>query len=118
MWRDFTFVEDLVAATVAITARFPEMGKPVVGESLSAVAPYRVLNIGGGRSTELMDFIASLERAMGIEARLNMMPMRPGDVVATEADTRLLQAIVGELPVTPLDEGINQCVAWFNQNAS
>jgi Nucleoside-diphosphate-sugar epimerases len=113
MRRDFTYVEDLVTALVAVMTRIPELGKPVEGDSLSAVAPFRILNIGGGRPTELMDFIASLERALGIKARLNMMPMQPGDVVATEADTGLLQALVGELPATPLDVGIDRFVEWF-----
>lgn len=113
MRRDFTYVEDLVTALVAVMTRIPELGKPVEGDSLSAVAPFRILNIGGGRPTELMDFITSLERALGIKAKLNMMPMQPGDVVATEADTALLQALVGELPGTPLDVGIDRFVDWF-----
>jgi len=117
MRRDFTYVEDLVAALAAIMPRVPVLGEPVEGDSLSAVAPFRLLNIGGGRPVELMDFIASLERAMGRKAELNMLPMQPGDVVATEADTALLQALVGELPCTPLDEGIDRFVAWFRDYA-
>ncbi|WP_375597116.1 NAD-dependent epimerase/dehydratase family protein [Devosia sp. Naph2] len=117
MRRDFTYVEDLVAALAAVMPRVPVLGEPVEGDSLSAVAPFRLLNIGGGRPVELMDFIASLERAMGRKAELNMLPMQPGDVVATEADTALLQALVGELPCTPLDEGIDRFVAWFRDYA-
>lgn len=113
MRRDFTYVEDLTAAMEAIMTRAPVMGQPVAGDSLSAVAPFRLLNIGGGRPVELMDFIASLERAMGTKAKLNMLPMQPGDVIATQADTSLLQALVGELPDTSLDEGIDTFVAWF-----
>jgi UDP-glucuronate 4-epimerase len=113
MRRDFTYVEDLVAAMVAIMDRPPVQGGAVDGDSLSPVAPYRLLNIGGGRPIELMDFIASIERAMGIRAKLNMLPMQPGDVVATEADTALLKTLVGHLPSTPLDEGIDRFVAWF-----
>jgi UDP-glucuronate 4-epimerase len=113
MRRDFTYVDDLVAALLAIMTRIPVMGEPVEGDSLSAVAPYRLLNIGGGRPAELMDFIASIERAMGAKVKLNMLPMQPGDVVATEADTALLKALVGELPNTPLDLGIDRFVAWF-----
>lgn len=117
MRRDFTYVDDLVAALEAIMPRVPAMGEPVEGDSLSAVAPFRLLNIGGGRPVELMDFIASLERAMGRKAELNMLPMQPGDVVATEADTALLRALVGELPSTPLDVGIDRFVAWFRDYA-
>lgn len=118
MRRDFTYVEDLVAALAAIMPRVPVLGEPVEGDSLSAVAPFRLLNIGGGRPVELMDFIASLERAMGRKAELNMLPMQPGDVVATEADTALLRALVGDLPCTPLDEGIDRFVAWFRDYAT
>ena len=84
-------------------------GDHVMGWNTTVIAP---------PEGNMADFIASLERALGMEARLNMMPMQPGDVVATEADTGLLQALVGELPGTPLDEGINHFVAWFNQHAS
>ncbi len=118
MRRDFTYVDDLVAAMVAISNRAPVMGEPVEGDSLSPVAPFRLLNIGGGRPVELMDFIASIERAMGAKALLNMLPMQAGDVVATEADTTLLRALVGELPATPLDEGIDRFIAWYRDYAT
>lgn len=118
MRRDFTYVGDLVAAMAAIMERPPIKGEPVDGDSLSAVAPFRLLNIGGGRPVELVDFIASIERAMGMKAKINMLPMQPGDVVATEADTTLLKALVGELPSTPLDEGIDRFVAWFRDYAA
>lgn len=117
MRRDFTYVEDLVTMMAAIMDKPPVMGQPVAGDSLSPVAPYRVLNIGGGQPVELMDFIASIERAMGMKARLNMLPMQPGDLVATEADTDLLKTLVGELPGTALDDGIDQFVAWFRDYA-
>ena len=116
MLRDFTYVDDLVSAMVAIMSEIPLKGRPVDGDSLSAVAPYRLLNIGGGRPVQLMDFIAVLERAMGIKAELNMLPMQPGDVVATEADTALLTRLIGEQPATPLDEGIDRFVAWFDKH--
>ncbi|WP_343030788.1 NAD-dependent epimerase/dehydratase family protein [Devosia marina] len=115
MQRDFTYVSDLVAAMVAIMEKAPVMGRPVAGDSLSAVAPFRLLNLGGGRPVALMEFIASIERAMGANARLNVLPMQPGDVVATQADTALLKALIGELPTTPLDVGIGRFVAWFRE---
>lgn len=118
MQRDFTYVEDLAAAMVAIMDCVPVHGHPVEGDSLSGVAPYRLLNIGGGRPVELMDFIASIERALGLKAQLNMLPMQPGDVVATEADTRLLQTLVGALPNTSLDDGIDRFVAWFRNSSA
>lgn len=113
MRRDFTFVDDLVDAIARLMERAPETGKGVAHDSLSEVAPFRIVNIGGGRPTELMDFIGALERALGVKAQLNLLPMQPGDVVATEADTRLLQALIGAMPQTPMDVGVARFVAWF-----
>ncbi len=113
MRRDFTFVDDLVDAIARLMERAPETGKGVAHDSLSEVAPFRIVNIGGGRPTELMDFISALERALGVKAQLNLLPMQPGDVVATEADTRLLQALIGAMPQTPMDVGVARFVAWF-----
>ncbi|MBU1335688.1 MAG: NAD-dependent epimerase/dehydratase family protein [Alphaproteobacteria bacterium] len=113
MRRDFTFVDDLVDAIARLMERAPETGKGVAHDSLSEVAPFRIVNIGGGRPTELMDFIGVLERALGVKAQLNLLPMQPGDVVATEADTRLLQALIGAMPQTPMDVGVARFVAWF-----
>jgi UDP-glucuronate 4-epimerase len=113
MRRDFTYVDDLVAAIVALMDTPPRQGEPVARDSLSAVAPFRTVNIGGGRPVELMDFIAALEHALGQRAILNMLPMQPGDVVATEADTGLLRALVGELPQTSLEDGVRQFAVWY-----
>ncbi|MFP9137845.1 NAD-dependent epimerase/dehydratase family protein [Devosia sp. XGJD_8] len=113
MRRDFTFVDDLVDAIARLMERAPETGKGVAHDSLSEVAPFRIVNIGGGRPTELMDFISALERALGVKAQLNLLPMQPGDVVATEADTDLLQALIGAMPQTPVDVGVARFVAWF-----
>src|SRR5690606_29440830 len=98
MRRDFTYVDDLVAAIAGLMARPPELGRPVPHDSLSAVAPFRSVNIAGGRPTELMDFIGAMERAAGRKAQLNMLPMQLGDVVATKADTSLLRALIGAMP--------------------
>lgn len=116
MRRDFTYVADLVASISALMEQVPEIGKPVEHDSLSAVAPFRVVNIAGGKPTELMDFIRTLEQAAGVEAKLNMLPMQPGDVVATESDTQLLQALIGAVPETPVSEGVGQFVAWYKNH--
>ena len=115
MRRDFTYVDDLVTALVSLADKAPVIGKPVAHDSLSAVAPFRAVNIGGGRPAELMDFIGAFETAIGRKAQLNMLPMQAGDVVATEADTRLLQALVGTLPETPIEVGVARFVAWFKE---
>ncbi|WEK05669.1 MAG: NAD-dependent epimerase/dehydratase family protein [Candidatus Devosia phytovorans] len=116
MRRDFTYVDDLVASITALMERVPEQGQPVEHDSLSAVAPFRVVNIAGGKPTELMDFIRTLESAAGVTAKLNMLPMQPGDVVATESDTRLLQALIGAVPETSVSEGVGQFVAWYKNH--
>ncbi|WP_369684752.1 NAD-dependent epimerase/dehydratase family protein [Devosia ginsengisoli] len=113
MQRDFTYVDDLVAAIDRLKDVVPELGRPVAHDSLSAVAPFRVVNIAGGRQTELMDFIATIEAALGQKAELNMLPMQPGDVVATQSDTALLRELVGQLPETPVKTGVARFVDWF-----
>ena len=113
MWRDFTFVDDLVDALVALMTRPP--GKSPVGpqDSLSPAAAHRVVNIGGGRPVKLTDFIDALEAAIGRPAQRRMMPMQPGDVPATSASVDLLDALVGARPSTPLATGVAAFVAWY-----
>jgi UDP-glucuronate 4-epimerase len=114
MRRDFTYVDDLVEALARLAQVPPEPGKPVSGhDSLSAVAPFRVVNIAGGQPRELMDFIRAIEMAAGRKAKLNLMPMQPGDVTATESDTTLLRELIGVLPETPLETGISHFMTWF-----
>lgn len=117
MRRDFTYVDDLVDAMARLIPVVPQMDNPVPGDSLSAVAPFRVVNIGGGHAIGLMDFIAALEHALGLKAVLNMVPMQRGDVVATEADTTLLHTLVGALQDTGVEEGVRRFVEWFTTYA-
>ncbi|MHA6690285.1 NAD-dependent epimerase/dehydratase family protein [Devosia sp. A449] len=116
MRRDFTYVDDLVAAIGKLMELPPELGKPVAHDSLSAVAPFRSVNIAGGRPTELIDFIGAMERAAGRKAQLNMLPMQPGDVVATQSDTRLLRALIGEMPETSVETGVARFFDWFQSH--
>lgn len=114
MRRDFTYVDDLVDAIARLVDRAPELGRPVgPTDSLSPVAPFRTVNIAGGKPVELMDFIGAIERAMGKDAVLNLLPMQPGDVVATESDTTLLNALIGAIPATPVETGVSRFVDWF-----
>lgn len=117
MRRDFTYVDDLVDAIVRLAVLPPVTGKPVSpSDGLSAVAPYRVVNIAGGQPTELMDFIKAVETAIGKPATLNMLPMQAGDVVATQSDTSLLQALVGQLPETPVAVGVQRFADWYKDH--
>jgi UDP-glucuronate 4-epimerase len=112
--RDFTYVDDLVEAMVRLMAAPPLLGRPAVGaaDSLSPVAPWRVVNIGPGHPTALMEFVAAIERALGREAKLNFLPMQKGDAPATFARADLLWALTGYRPTTPLDEGVAAYCAW------
>ena len=75
--------------------------------------PGRVINIGAGQPVNLMDFIGALETALGQTAEKNFLEMQPGDVPATWADAQLLEKLVGKLPQTPLETGVEQFVGWF-----
>ncbi len=113
MRRDFTYVDDLVASIVALVD-VPPGDTPVSDkDSLSPVAPWRVVNIGNNSPEELGDFIAAIEQAVGREAQKNMLPMQPGDVPATWADTDLLRALIGFRPTTPMADGVRAFVKWY-----
>ncbi len=115
--RDFTYVDDLTEALwrlLPLAPPRPESGRePLPGDSLSPVAPFRIVNIGNAQPVALMDYIAAIEAATGVEARKNFLPMQPGDVPATWADTALLRALTGFSPQTPVGEGVARFVAWY-----
>jgi len=116
MKRDFTYVEDLVHALYLLSDHAPVRPEDAAvseGDSLSPVAPFRVLNIGNAAPEPLMDFIDALEDATGVEAKKNMMDMQAGDVVATWANAGLLEKITGYRPATPMREGVAKFVAWY-----
>lgn len=120
MFRDFTYVDDLVhAIRLLIDTPPPQVdgrGDAVPGDSLSPVAPFRTMNIGNGASVALMDFITEIENSLGMEIRKNMMEMQKGDVPATWANTDLLEALTGYRPNTPVSEGIAKFVAWYRDH--
>lgn len=114
MSRDFTYVDDLVEAIVRLVDAVPVVGAPVGDfDTLSPVAPWRMVNIGGGAPAPLMDYVAALEAAMGMEARKTFLPMQDGDVPATWASSELLEALTGYRPSTPIDRGVPAFVDWF-----
>jgi UDP-glucuronate 4-epimerase len=113
MRRDFTYVDDLVAAIGRLIDVVPGTGPAVEGDSLSPVAPWRVVNIGNGAPVALMDFIRAIEAATGRQAVLNLMPMQAGDVPATWADGQLLRRLTGDQPHTEVSEGVARFVDWY-----
>lgn len=112
--RDFTYVDDLVEAIRALIDVVPHHpAMPLPGDSLSPVSTFRIVNIGNGRPIPLRDFIAELEAATGRKARLQLLPMQPGDVEATWADTTLLQRLIGPRQQTPMSVALRRHVDWF-----
>jgi UDP-glucuronate 4-epimerase len=117
MRRDFTFIDDLVEAITRLLDRSPAIGKPVTFEggadTLSPVAPWRVVNIAGGQPVPLLEFVEAIEVALGQRAKRILLPMQPGDVRETFADHRLLEALTGYRPQTPLSVGVPAFVEWY-----
>lgn len=114
MARDFTHVSDLVRGIRLLMNAPPVVGKPVLAnDTLSPIAPHRVVNIGNGQKVPLMTFITALENALGFEIKKNMMDMQMGDVPGTWANTDLLHALTGFRPQTSIEDGIAQFVEWY-----
>ncbi|MEP0964111.1 MAG: NAD-dependent epimerase/dehydratase family protein [Roseobacter sp.] len=116
MYRDFTYVSDLVRAVRllidAVPVR-PENGIVPEGDSLSPVAPFRVVNIGNSGKVKLLEFIEAIEISLGKKALRNYLPMQKGEVPATFADVSLLQDLTGFSPDTTIQNGIDEFVRWF-----
>ena len=117
MYRDFTYVDDLVQAIRLLIDKAPVRPAAVEdiapGDSLSPVAPYRVVNIGNSDKVSLLAFIEAIEDRLGKKAIRNYMPMQMGDVLATWADASLLQQLTGYRPQTDYRDGIRNFVEWF-----
>ena len=116
MERDFTYIDDIVEGVVRVIAR-PPVGNPAWSgqqpEPASSPAPYKIYNIGNQNPVRLLDFIATLEAELGLEAKKEFLPMQPGDVRATFADVSDLTADFGYKPDTPIQVGIQRFMAWY-----
>jgi UDP-glucuronate 4-epimerase len=116
MKRDFTYIDDLVEAIVRLSSCIPGeepvSRSPEAPDTLSPVAPWRLVNIAGGYPVGLLDFIRTIEKCLGREAVLNLMPMQPGDMRETYADYRLLESLTGYRPSTPVEVGVQAFVDW------
>ena len=115
MYRDFTFVDDIVNGIIALIKKVPnvkQLGK-IKNDSLSPVAPFRILNIGNTRKVYLLDFINALEKEIGKKAIRNYMPMQKGDVKMTLSDTSLLKKLTGYNPKTNYRTGIKKFLKWY-----
>jgi len=121
LWRDFTAVEDLVEGVTRLIPLAPPLpdkrGELLTGDSLSPVAPHRIVNVGNSDKVALMDFIRTLETLLGRKAICNFLPMQPGDVPATWADCSLLERLTGFRPQTDLATGLARFVDWYRDYA-
>lgn len=117
MYRDFTYVTDLVRAIRllidAVPVRADSAADIAEGDSLSPVAPWRVVNIGNGEKVALEEFIAAIEAATGKPAKKHYMEMQKGDVPATWADNSLLRHLTGYRPETDIRTGMSAFVEWY-----
>ena len=118
MSRDFTYIDDLVSGMRLLIEAVPQSldldtTYSKATDSKSDVAPFRVVNIGNAKPEKLTSFIEAIEKAVGIKAVKNMLPMQEGDVPATWADTTLLEELTGYKPQTELADGVQNFVRWF-----
>lgn len=117
MYRDFTYVDDLVRGIrllMDVPPVRPDCRDDIEpGDSLSPVAPYRIVNIGNSQKVKLLDFVDAIEACLGKEAIRNYMDMQMGDVPATWANAELLQRLTGYRPQTDFRDGIATFVGWF-----
>ncbi|MBY4836860.1 NAD-dependent epimerase [Pantoea sp. DY-5] len=118
MTRDFTYIDDIAEAIVRLQDVIPQPDEKwtvEAGSPASSSAPYRVYNIGNSQPTSLMTYIESLEKALGIEAKKNMLPMQPGDVLGTSADTQPLYEAINFRPQTSVEQGVQYFVDWYRR---
>ncbi len=114
MSRDFTYIDDLVNSIIDLSKVYPGEDNRVAGiDTLSHQAPFRVVNIGGGQPSGLIDFVETIERIMGKPAKRKMLPMQKGDVPRTFASPDLLVALTGRKPEIGLEEGVKAFVQWY-----
>ena len=117
MYRDYTYIDDIVDGIVSLINKAPnknQIGK-FKNDSLSHVAPFRILNIGNTKKVLLLEFIKTLEKEIGIKAKKKFLPMQRGDVLSTLSDTKLLQQITGYKTKTNYKLGIKKFVRWFKE---
>jgi UDP-glucuronate 4-epimerase len=118
MRRDFTYIDDVTEAVERVIARIPQKVEVLPNgrlEPATSTAPWRIYNIGNNRSVEIPWVVALLERELGRKAKIELVPMQPGDVPETCADVDDLMRDVGFRPATSIEEGVRKFVAWFRQ---
>ena len=118
MKRDFTYIDDIVEGVVRVIDNPPKGNENWSGKNpdpSSSKAPYKIYNIGNNNPVKLMDFIEAIEKAIGKEAKKNLLPIQPGDVPATWADVSDLIEDLGYKPATPIKDGVEKFVKWYRE---
>lgn len=116
MHRDFTYIDDIAETIVRLQDIIPQPNAEwsvEQGSPATSSAPYHVYNIGNSSPVKLMEYISALENALGVTAHKNMLPMQPGDVLDTSADTKELYSTIGFKPETSVEEGVKRFVDWY-----
>ena len=115
MYRDYTYIDDIVTGVCKLINKAPSLNKKIKfkNDSLSPVAPYRILNIGNTKKILLLDFIKSLEKELKVKAKKRYLPMQKGDVYSTLSNSYLLKKITGYNPKTSYKTGIKKFVNWY-----
>jgi len=118
MVRDFTFVDDIVEGVVRTVDNPPARNAGWDArhpDPATSSAPWRIFNIGNSEPVELLRYIRAIEAATGRTAKLDLLPMQPGDVLATAADTSRLERVTGFRPATPVEDGVRRFVEWYRE---
>ena len=115
MYRDYTYIDDIVDGIIKLINKVPNLKskKKIKNDSISPVAPFRILNIGNTKKIYLLDFINTLEKELGKKTKKKYLPMQKGDVHSTLSDTSLLKRITGYNPKTKYQDGIKKFINWY-----
>ena len=117
LFRDFTYISDLIKAIFLLTPKIPmevqKRKKIINNDSISDVAPFRIVNIGNSKPIKLLSFIHELEEVLGLEAKKNFLAMQDGDVFKTHSNINLLESLIGVQTKTNLRDGITEFVQWY-----
>ena len=116
MYRDYTYIDDIIDGILRLIKKPPSLNikKKIKNDSLSPVAPFRILNIGNTKKIYLLDFINTLEKELGKKIKKNFLPMQKGDVHSTLSDCSLLKKITGYNPKTNYKDGIKKFLHWYS----
>ena len=115
MKRDFTYIDDIIEGVVRVIDNPPKANTNWDGKPSESIAPYKIYNIGRGKPVELMEFIEAIENIIGKKAKKNLLPLQPGDVPSTYADTSALENELGYKPKVDVEEGIKKFVEWYKE---